>query len=150
MRIAIGNDHAAVGLKRHLVEYLEGQGYDVIDLGQQTEERCDYPVFGQKVGLKVVNGEADCGILICGTGIGISIAANKVPGVRCALCSEPVSARLARQHNNANIVAMGARTIGPAMAEGIVDVFLNTEFEGGRHQGRIDMFSAIEKGEVLE
>jgi len=149
MKIAIGNDHGGVELKRHLVEYLTGKGYEVIDLGAQTTESCNYPVFGQKVGQAVVAGEADYGVLICGTGIGISIAANKVDGVRCALCSEPVSARLAREHNNANIVAMGARTIGPVMAEGILDVFLNTGFQGGRHATRVGMFERIEKGEQL-
>ena len=149
MRIAIGNDHGGVELKRHLVEYLTGKGYEMIDLGAQTTESCNYPVFGQRVGRAVVAGEADFGILICGTGIGISIAANKVDGVRCALCSEPVSARLAREHNNANIVAMGARMIGPVMAEAIVDTFLTTEFLGGRHQMRVDMITAIENGEQL-
>ena len=150
MKIAIGNDHGGVELKRHLVEYLTGKGYEVIDLGAQTTESCNYPVFGQSVGQAVVAGEADYGVLICGTGIGISIAANKVDGVRCALCSEPVSARLAREHNNANIVAMGARTIGPVMAEGILDVFLNTGFQGGRHATRVGMFERIEKGEQLD
>ena len=149
MKIAIGNDHGGVELKKHLVEYLTNKGYEMIDLGAQTTESSHYPVFGQRVGHAVVNGEADCGILICGTGIGISIAANKVDGVRCALCSEPVSARLAREHNNANIVAMGARTIGPAMAEAIVDVFLTTDFLGGRHAHRVDMFGRIEKGEIV-
>ena len=149
MKIAIGNDHGGVELKKHLVEYLTNKGYEMIDLGAQTTESCHYPVFGQRVGHAVVNGEADCGIVICGTGIGISIAANKVDGVRCALCSEPVSARLAREHNNANIVAMGARTIGPVVAEAIVDTFLTTEALGGRHQTRVDMFAKIEKGEIL-
>ena len=149
MKIAIGNDHAAVDLKFHVAKYLESKGYEVIDLGTKTPDRCDYPVYGQRVGQAVVNGEADYGVLICGTGIGISIAANKVDGVRCALCSEPVSARLAREHNNANIVAMGARTIGPAMAEAIVDVFLTTDFLGGRHAHRVDMFAKIEKGEIV-
>ena len=150
MIIGIGNDHAAVDLKFHVAKYLESKGYEVIDLGIKTPDRCDYPVYGQRVGQAVVNGEADYGVLICGTGIGISIAANKVDGVRCALCSEPVSARLAREHNNANIVAMGARTIGPVMAEGILDVFLNTGFQGGRHATRVGMFERIEKGEQLD
>ena len=149
MKIAIGNDHGGVELKQHVVQYLEGKGYEVINLGTDSTASTSYPIYAQRVAKVVLAGEADYGILICGTGIGISIAANKIDGVRCALCSEPVSARLAREHNNANIVAMGARTIGPVMAEGIVDVFLNTAFEGGRHALRVAMFEKLEKGEEL-
>ena len=150
MKIAIGNDHAAVDLKFHVAKYLESKGYEVIDLGIKTPERCDYPVFGQRVGQAVVNGEADYGVLICGTGIGISIAANKVHGVRCALCSETVSASLCRQHNDANIVAMGARTIGPVMAEEIVRTFLTTDFEGGRHSRRVEKIMKLDRGESVQ
>ena len=112
MKIAIGNDHGGVALKQHLVRYLEEKGFEVVNFGSDVTESTDYPIYAERVGRAVVSGECDRGILICGTGIGISISANKIHGVRCALCSEPVSARLSREHNDANIVAMGARTIG--------------------------------------
>ena len=150
MKIAIGNDHVGVELKHHLIKYLTDKGHELVNFGTDDPASNHYPIFAQKVANAVVSGECERGILICGTGLGISIAANKVKGVRCALCSEPVSAALARQHNDANIVAMGARTIGPVMAEGIVDVFLNTGFLGGRHATRVGMFERIEKGETLE
>ena len=150
MKIAIGNDHGGVELKRHLVQYLEGKGFEVVNFGSDVTESTDYPIYAERVSKAVVSGECDKGILICGTGIGISISANKIHGVRCALCSEPVSATLARQHNDANIVAMGARTIGPVMAEGIVDVFLNTEFQGGRHQRRVDKIMMLDRGESVQ
>lgn len=149
MKIAIGNDHTAVELKNHIKEYLENKGYDVTDFGTSSEERTDYPIYGYKVACSVANKEFDFGILICGTGIGISLAANKVKGIRAAVCSEPYSARLTRAHNNANIIAFGARVVGPSMAEMIVEEFLTTEYEGGRHQKRIDMISAIENGEKI-
>ena len=148
MKIAIGNDHVAVGMKNHITEYLTDKGYEIVNFGTDTSERCDYPVYGKKVAEAVVSGECELGILICGTGIGISVAANKVKGIRAAVCSEPYSARLTRQHNNANIIAFGARVVGEATAEMIVDEFLNAEYEGGRHQTRIDMISAIEQGEM--
>lgn len=148
MKIAIGNDHVAVGMKNHITEYLTAKGYEIVNFGTDTSERCDYPVYGKKVAEAVVSGECELGILICGTGIGISVAANKVKGIRAAVCSEPYSARLTRQHNNANIIAFGARVVGEATAEMIVDEFLNAEYEGGRHQARIDMISAIEQGEM--
>lgn len=144
MKIAIGNDHAAVELKNHIKKYIEAMGHTVINFGTDTNDSCDYPVYGEKVGRAVANGECDLGVLICGTGIGISISANKVRGVRAAVCSEPYSARLTRQHNNANIIAFGSRVVGPAMAEMIVEEFLNTEYEGGRHQKRLDMITEIE------
>lgn len=149
MKIAIGNDHTAVELKNHIKEFLENKGYDVTDFGTSSEERTDYPIYGYKVACSVANKEFDFGILICGTGIGISLAANKVKGIRAAVCSEPYSARLTRAHNNANIIAFGARVVGPSMAEMIVEEFLTTEYEGGRHQKRIDMISAIENGEKI-
>ena len=149
MKIAIGNDHGGVELKQHLLSYLKEEGYDVVNFGTDSTASNDYPIFAQKVGNAVVAGEYDYGILICGTGLGISISANKIKGVRCAVCSEPVSARLAREHNNANIVAMGARTIGPVMAEAIVDTFLTTGFLGGRHANRVNMIAALENGEQL-
>ena len=150
MKIAIGNDHGGVELKQHLVGYLKQKGFEVVNFGSDVTESTDYPIYAERVSKAVVSGECEKGILICGTGIGISISANKIHGVRCALCSEPVSAQLARQHNDANIVAMGARTIGPVMAEGIVDVFLNTEFQGGRHQRRVDKIMALDRGESVQ
>ena len=145
MRIAIGNDHAAVELKREIKEYVESLGHEVVNFGTDSNESCNYPEFGEKVGMAVVSGEYDCGILICGTGVGISIAANKVNGVRAAVCSDVATARLVKQHNNANIIAFGARIVGNELAKDIVKAYLEAEFEGGRHQTRIDMFSEIEK-----
>ena len=150
MRIAIGNDHVGVDLKWHIVKYLEQQGHEVVNFGTDEPASNHYPIYAEKVARAVLSGEFDKGILICGTGLGISIAANKIKGIRCAVCSEPVSAELSRQHNNANIVAMGARMIGPVMAEAIVDKFLNTEFLGGRHQLRVDMMTKLENGGTLE
>lgn len=145
MRIAIGNDHVAVEMKQQITEYLESKGIEVINYGTDSEERCDYPVYGEKVARAVVAGEADCGILICGTGVGISLSANKVKGIRAVVCSEPYSARLSKQHNNTNILAFGARVIGIELAKMIVDEWLQAEFEGGRHQKRVDMIKEIEE-----
>lgn len=147
MKIAIGNDHVAVELKNHIKGYLEDKGYEVINFGTDSSERTDYPIYGKKVADSVASGECEFGVLICGTGVGISVAANKVKGIRAVVCSEPYSAKLARQHNNANIVAFGARVIGQATAEMIVDEFFRAEYEGERHQKRIDMITAIENGE---
>ena len=147
MRIAIGNDHVALDMKNHIKGYLEAKGHTLVDFGTHTTERTDYPIYAQKVSKAILSGECELGILICGTGIGISIAANKMDGIRAAVCSEPYSAALTRTHNNANIIAFGARVVGTATAETIVDAFLNAEYEGGRHQGRIDMITAIENGE---
>ena len=144
MKIGIGNDHAALEMKNQVMEYLEEKGYEVINYGTNTPESCNYPEFGEKVGRAVVSGEVDCGILICGTGVGISLAANKVKGVRAVVCSEPYSAKLSRQHNNTNILAFGARVIGIELAKMIIDEWLSAEFEGGRHQTRVDMITAIE------
>ncbi len=148
MKIAIGNDHVAVDMKNHIVKYLEAKGHEMVNLGVDSSESCDYPVYGKKVADAVACGECDCGILICGTGVGISMAANKVKGIRAAVCSDPYTARLTKQHNNANIIAFGARVVGEATAEMIVDEYLNAEYEGGRHQRRVDMISAIENGEM--
>ena len=148
MKIAIGNDHVALEMKNHIAKYLQDKGHEIVNFGTDSSERCDYPIYGKKVADAVAGGECDIGILICGTGIGISLAANKVKGIRAAVCSDPYSARLTRQHNNANIIAFGARVIGTATAEMIVDEFLAAEYEGGRHQNRIDMISAIERGEM--
>lgn len=145
MKIAIGNDHSAVELKNIVKKHLEDQGYEVLNLGTDSEESCDYPIYGEKVGRAVVSGEADLGIAICGTGLGISLAANKVKGVRACVCSEPYTAKMSRQHNDANVLAFGARVIGSEMAKMIVDTWLSTEFEGGRHQRRVDLIMAIEE-----
>ena len=144
MKIGIGNDHAALEMKNQVMEYLEEKGYEVINYGTNTPESCNYPEFGEKVGRAVVSGEVDCGILICGTGVGISLAANKVKGVRALVCSEPYSAKLSKQHNNTNILAFGARVVGIELAKMIIDEWLGAEFEGGRHQTRVDMIMAIE------
>ena len=150
MKIAIGNDHAALELKNHIVDYLVKEGHEVVNFGTDTPASTDYPIDGARVAHAVANGECERGIVICGTGIGISISANKVKGIRCALCSEPVSAKLTRQHNDANVLAMGARIIGPAMAEEIVHTFLTTEFEGGRHSRRVDLITKLENGQTIE
>ena len=145
MKIVIGNDHSALELKAEIIEFLENKGHEVVDFGTNSAESCDYPVYGEKVARAVVSGEVDQGILICGTGLGISLAANKVKGIRAAVCSEPFTARMARQHNNCNILAFGARVVGGELAKMIVETWLDTEFEGGRHQRRVDMISAIEE-----
>lgn len=150
MKIAIGNDHAALELKNHIVDYLVKEGHEVVNFGTDTPASTDYPIYGARVAHAVANGECERGVVICGTGIGISISANKVKGIRCALCSEPVSAKLTRQHNDANVLAMGARIIGPAMAEEIVRTFLTTEFEGGRHSRRVDLITKLENGQTIE
>lgn len=144
MKIGIGNDHAAVEMKNEIVAYLVEKGYEVINYGTDTHDSCDYPVYGEKVGRAVAAGDVDLGILICGTGVGISLAANKVKGVRAVVCSEPYSAKLSKQHNNTNVLAFGARVIGIEMAKMIVDEWLAAEFLGGRHQKRVDMIMAIE------
>ena len=146
MKIAIANDHTAIEMKQHIVAHLEARGFEVLNLGTDTEERVDYPIYGKRVADAIVGGEADLGVLICGTGIGISLAANKVKGIRAAVCSEPYSAMMTRRHNNANIIAFGARVVGPATAEMIVDAFLDAEYEGGRHGVRVDMIADIENG----
>ena len=149
MKIAIGNDHVAVEMKNLVKEHLKSKGYEVVNFGTDSGERANYPVYGKKVADAVASGECDFGVLICGTGVGISLAANKVKGIRACVCSDPYTARLTRQHNNANIIAFGARVIGPELALMIVDEFFGAEFEGGRHQTRIDMISAIENGEEI-
>ena len=144
MRIAIGNDHTAVDLKNTIVDYLTELGYDVINLGTDSRESCDYPVYGEKVGRAVADGQADLGIAICGTGVGISLAANKVKGVRACVCSEPYTAKLSRMHNNSNVLAFGARVVGDELAKMIVKEWLDAEFNP-RHQKRVDMLGEIER-----
>ena len=145
MKIIIGNDHAATAMKFEIMEYLKELGHEVVNVGTDNNESCNYPEYGEKVGRAVVAGEADCGVLICGTGVGISIAANKVAGVRAAVCSDVTTARLVKEHNNANIIAFGARIVGVETAKDIVKAYLDAEFAGGRHQPRIDMIHEIEK-----
>lgn len=145
MKISLGCDHGAFALKEHIKEYLTKLGHEVVDCGTYSADSCDYPIFSKAAAEKVASGECERGIVMCTTGIGISISANKVRGIRCALCSEPLSAEMTRRHNDANMLAMGAALIGPNMAERIVDVFLNTEFEGGqRHLRRISLMMDIE------
>ncbi|MEP7222110.1 MAG: ribose 5-phosphate isomerase B [Novosphingobium sp.] len=141
MRIAIASDHAAVDLKAELREYLLGLGHEVADLGPMTADRVDYPDFGYKLAAAVADGSAERGVALCGSGIGISIAVNRNPALRCALVSEPLSAVLAREHNDANCIAMGARLTGIDMAKACLDAFLSTPFGGGRHAGRVEKLS---------
>jgi len=149
MKLAIGNDHVAIDMKNEIKAYLESRGIEVIDVGTNSPERFHYPVSGYKVARLVADGQVDGGVLICGTGVGISLAANKVRGIRACVCSEPYTAKLSKQHNNTNIIAFGARVVGIETAKMIVDEWLNAEFEGGRHQVRIDMISEIENTQKL-
>ena len=141
MRIALAADHAGYLLKDELVRWLREQGHEVTDLGTYGPESVDYPDYGTRLGQAIASGAAERGIALCGSGIGIAIAANRNPKVRCAQVSEPLSARLCRSHNDANAIAMGARLIGTEMARACVTAFLTTEFEGGRHCGRVDKLS---------
>ena len=136
-KIALAADHAGVALKTLVRDELAGQGYETLDLGTGSEESVDYPDFGRALGEAVAAGKADCGVLVCGTGIGISIAANRVAGVRAAVCHDVTTARLARLHNDANVLALGSRIVGLEVARDCVQTFLNTEFEGGRHGRRV-------------
>ena len=144
MKIAIGNDHGAVDMKNHVMGWLKENGYEVVNFGTDSTESTDYPIYAERVAKAVVSGECDRGILICGTGIGISISANKIHGVRAALCGDCFSAEMTRRHNDANIVALGARVVGPGLALKIVDTFLDTPFEGGRHARRVEQMMALE------
>ncbi len=145
MKIALASDHAGYDLKMYVKAYLEAKGYDINDLGVHDKERSDYPVFGHKAGKEVANGNSDLAIIFCGTGVGISIAANKVKGARCCCCSEPYSARMSRLHNNCNILAMGGRVVGEELALMIVDEFLAAEFEGGRHGDRVKLLDELDE-----
>ncbi|ONI38007.1 ribose 5-phosphate isomerase B [Candidatus Epulonipiscium fishelsonii] len=144
MKIAIGNDHVAVDMKNEIVKYLVSKGYDVTDVGTNSSESTHYPIWAEKVGNLIISGEVTKGILICGTGIGISIAANKIKGIRAVVCSEPYSAKLSTQHNDTNVLAFGARVVGVELAKMIVDSWLDAQFEGNRHQMRVDMITEIE------
>lgn len=142
MKIAIGNDHAATDYKNEIVKFLEKEGHEVINLGTDSHESVNYPVFAKKVCNIVVKKEADFGILLCGTGIGVSIAANKVEGIRAALLYNEYSARLTKQHNNANVIAFGARVMGIDLILSCIKAYMESEYEGGRHQRRIDMLES--------
>ncbi len=147
MKVALASDHGGYELKEFLKEYLkekyEIQGFEVLDLGTDSEESVDYPVFGKACGEAVASGTADRGVVCCGTGIGISMAANKVKGVRCALCTDIHMAEMTRKHNDANVLALGGRTLQKECAIEILDVWLSTKFEGGRHQTRVDILNAL-------
>lgn len=145
MKIAISSDHVGIELKPTIIEYLEELGHQVTDFGPFSAERTDYPVYGKKVAQEVASKNFDLGVLICGTGVGISISANKVHGIRAVVCSEPYSAKLSRQHNNTNILAFGSRVIGSELAKMIVKEWLDAEFEGERHGKRIEMIAEIEE-----
>jgi ribose 5-phosphate isomerase B len=150
MKLAIGNDHVAVEMKKEIKAYLEGKGIEMIDVGTNSTDRFNYPISGYKVAKLVAAGKVDGGVLICGTGVGISLAANKVHGIRACVCSEPYTAKLSKQHNNSNIIAFGARVIGIETAKMIVDEWLAAKYEGGRHQVRIDMLKEIEETQKLK
>ena len=144
MKIAIGCDHGALDLKNKVIAHLTAKGYEVVNFGTDTLDSCDYPDFAGPAAKAVASGECDKGIVMCTTGIGVSITANKVKGIRCALLSDVMSARMTRQHNDTNMMAIGAAVVGPMLALEITDTWLGTEFEGGRHQRRIDKMMALE------
>jgi ribose 5-phosphate isomerase B len=144
MRIVVGNDHIGFLLKAPLVQLMQERGHLITDVGSFSDERTDYPIFAEAAARKVQNGDADFGVLLCGTGVGVSIAANKLNGIRCVVCTEPYSAALSRRHNNANMIALGARILGQDMAKLILETFLDEAFEGGRHAQRVDMITALE------
>ena len=143
--IAIGSDHGGYALKEHIKAYLTSKGLTCLDVGCNSPESCDYPIFGKAVGEAVASGKCEKGIVICTTGIGISISANKVKGVRAALCADSFTAEMTRRHNDSNVLAMGAGVVGVNLADRIVDVFLSTEFEGGRHERRVNLMMDIER-----
>ena len=144
MKIGIANDHSGIEMKQEITAFLQERGHEVVNFGTDKNESCDYPIYGEKVGRAVASGEVDRGILICGTGLGISLAANKVHGVRAVVCSEPCTARLSRQHNDANVLAFGARIVALELAKMSVETWLAAQFEGGRHKRRVDMIMEIE------
>ncbi|MBQ8107250.1 MAG: ribose 5-phosphate isomerase B [Ruminococcus sp.] len=145
MKIAIGCDHAGPALKEELAEHLRELGHEVVDLGVQEGEKCDYPAQAKEVCVKVTSGECELAVLVCGTGIGMSISANKIKGIRAACCSDYFSAKFTRAHNDANVLCIGARVVGAGLAAELVDVFIETPFEGGRHQRRVEKITALEE-----
>ena len=147
-KLVIGCDHAAPELKAIVRDHLIERGFDVVDVGTHTTDSCNYPDYAHALCQKIQSGECELGILICGTGIGMSMAANKHKGIRAACCSDTLSARLTRLHNDANVLCFGARVVGQGLALDLADVFVDTEFEGGKHKTRIDMFAALEQSEL--
>ena len=147
-KIIVGADHGGFELKDHIKAHLESKGYEVIDVGTSSQESCDYPLYAHRLCQKIQAGEAPLGILVCGTGIGMSIAANKHDGIRAACCSDTFSARLTRMHNDANVLCMGARVVGAGLAIDLVDNFVEAEFEGDRHVKRVSMLEMIENGSI--
>ena len=145
-RIVLSSDHAAIDMRQTVADHIAGLGYEVVDIGPTTPESTPYPQHGEAAARRVASGDCALGIILCGTGQGIMMAANKVKGVRCGVCSDAFSARMIRQHNDANMLSLGARVIGEALALDIVDAFLSADFEGGRHATRVDMITAIEEG----
>ena len=141
-RIVLSSDHAAIDLRQAVARHIAAQGWDIVDIGPTTPESTHYPVHGQAAAERVASGDCELGIILCGTGQGIMMAANKVKGIRCGVCSDVFSARMIRQHNDANMLSLGARVVGEGLALDIVDAFLNAEFEGGRHATRVDMIEA--------
>lgn len=148
--IALACDHSALEMKKEIIKLLEKMGLEYKDFGTYEPVSCDYPVYGARAAHAVASGECDRGILICGTGIGMSLVANKIKGIRCVVCSEPYSAQLSRMHNNSNMLALGARVVGSELARMIARIWLETDFEGGRHARRVGMITALENGESLE
>lgn len=148
--IAIACDHAALDMKKDIIAMLDELGLEYKDFGTNEAVSVDYPIYAARASRAVASGKCDRGILICGTGIGMSLVANKVPGIRCVVCSEPYSAQLSRLHNNTNMLAFGARVVGTGLARMITKVWLETEFEGGRHQRRVDMIGEVETGTFCE
>jgi ribose 5-phosphate isomerase B len=145
MKVALGCDHAGYALKEVIASLLEREGYELLDEGTSSGESCDYPDFAERVALRLVSGEADRGILICATGIGMAMTANKIPGVRAAACNDLYTARYSRLHNDANLLALGARVVGSGLAGEIVGVWMETPFEGGRHSRRLDKMGEVER-----
>lgn len=150
MKIVLASDHGGFLLKEAIREHLSNKGYIIVDIGAYNTDSVDYPDFGRKAAEMVAGKEADKGIIVCGTGIGISIAANKVKGIRCALCTNEFMAKMSRMHNNANMLALGERVLGKGVALDIVDIWLSTEFEGGRHENRVNKLMNIENKDKVE
>ncbi len=150
MKLVIGNDHAAVDMKNEIKQYLEDKGIEIVDVGTNSTDSFNYPISGYRVGKMVAEGKVDGGIAICGTGVGISLACNKVDGVRACCCSEPYSAEMSKRHNNSNVICFGARVIGIETAKQIVDAWINAKFEGGRHENRVNMIMEIQDTQALK
>ena len=147
--VVLASDHAGYLLKNALLGYLASEGYSVVDAGTDSTESCDYPVYAEKACRILLAGDADLALLVCGTGVGMSLAANKIPGIRAACCSDVYTAKFTRLHNNANALCIGARVLGEGLAREIADIFVSTEFEGGKHERRVDMIRTLEAGGTL-